>query len=68
VTFDGGPGNDRFVGGPRADHVDAGAGNDTNETAGDNISDTIVCGDGRDTVTADSLDTIAADCEGVTRV
>ena len=62
----GGSGNDRLFGGLGRDLLDGGPGNDT-ISARDRARDTIRCGRGRDTVTADRIDTIARDCERVTR-
>jgi Ca2+-binding RTX toxin-like protein len=46
--------------------LDGGAGDDV-LSARDGARDTIRCGAGRDTVTADRLDTVARDCERVSR-
>jgi hypothetical protein len=54
-TLDGGKGRDRLFGGP---------GNDSIESR-DGMQDTVVCGAGYDTVTADRVDRVAADCENV---
>ena len=62
----GGSGNDRLFGGTGRDILDGGTGNDT-ISARDKIRDTIKCGAGRDTVTADRTDTVARDCERVKR-
>lgn len=58
----GGDGNDRLEGGPGADGLDGGAGDDT-ILARDGVADTVTCGAGVDTVDADPVDTLAADCE-----
>ena len=55
----GGPGADRFLGADGDETIDAADGAGT---------DTITCGFGTDTVTADAGDSVAADCENVTRV
>ena len=68
ATLDAGDGRDFVVGGPSSEQIDAGAGRDFIQAAADDVADTITCGDGRDTVRADPLDTIAADCEHVTIV
>jgi Ca2+-binding RTX toxin-like protein len=73
--LDGGEGNDRVVGGSKADVIYGGdgeddiagrGGNDRIRTAGF-WADTIGCGAGRDTVFADSLDSVGPRCESVTR-
>lgn len=55
-------GDDRIEGGPGADLLDGGAGNDT-ILARDGVADTVTCGPGVDTVDADPVDVLAADCE-----
>jgi hypothetical protein len=65
-TLIGGPGTDEIDGGEGADTIQSGAGDDTVASA-DGVTDDIACGDGIDRVTADQLDRIAIDCEGVTR-
>jgi hypothetical protein len=62
----GGAGHDRLVGGNGRDLLDGGTGNDT-VSARDRTHDTIRCGRGRDTVTADRGDAVARDCERVSR-
>jgi Ca2+-binding RTX toxin-like protein len=62
----GGPGNDTLTGGRGADILDGGTGNDT-INARDGAADTIRCGPGKDRVTADRRDRIAAGCETVRR-
>jgi hypothetical protein len=54
----GGPGSDRLAGGPGADRIAA---------FDDAARDTVQCGPGRDIVNADRLDTVAGDCELLTR-
>jgi Ca2+-binding RTX toxin-like protein len=66
--LDGGDGADFIVGGGAADEISAGAGADFVNAAVDRVADTVACGSGRDTVRADRLDTVAADCELVTIV
>jgi Ca2+-binding RTX toxin-like protein len=75
ARMDGGPGNDVLSGGdsgdsiapgPGADRVSARRGNDTIR-ARDGERDTIRCGEGRDTVSADRIDSVARDCEKVSR-
>ena len=71
-TLDGGPGNDRIFaavgGGERRgkDTVIGGEGDDTVDVR-DDVRDVVSCGPGADTVSADHLDEIAADCEAVDR-
>ena len=62
----GGAGNDRITGGPGRDVIDGGAGNDR-ILARDKARDSIRCGAGRDAVVADKLDSVARDCELVSR-
>ncbi len=62
----GGAGNDVIVGGPGADELDGGEGDDR-IGASDGEADTVRCGAGTDTVEADGSDTVAEDCEVVTR-
>jgi Ca2+-binding RTX toxin-like protein len=70
----GGSGADTIVGTPDGtDVVDAGAGNDIIDVTGVSdpefpVSDTVACGDGKDTVYADADDEVAADCEKVKHV
>jgi hypothetical protein len=52
----GGAGSDTLSGGPAADTIDA----------RDGFADRVSCGAGTDTVKADQLDQVAADCENVT--
>jgi Ca2+-binding RTX toxin-like protein len=60
----GGGGADNLVGGLGADTIDGWPGDDT-ISARDGIIDTITCGGGTDSVTADRNDVTAADCEQV---
>jgi Ca2+-binding RTX toxin-like protein len=70
----GGPGNDEIDGGPGNDTVSGGAGRDhvVTEAGADHINvrdrarDTVNCGPGRDSVTADKVD-VLRNCERVTR-
>jgi hypothetical protein len=60
----GGPGNDTIT---AHGSVRGGAGNDRIDVSGNpDGSDAVACGSGRDAVTADASDSIAADCESVT--
>jgi hypothetical protein len=54
------------LGGIGADRIETGSGGDTVRVR-DGAGDTIACGAGTDSVEADHLDTVAADCENVTR-
>jgi hypothetical protein len=56
-ALDGGPGGDELDGGPGSDRV----------AARDGVVDVVRCGEGADTVDADTLDQVAPDCESVTR-
>lgn len=60
-----GDGNDQADGGSGSDQIDTGAGDDLVVSA-DGYADTVVCGPGNDTVTADQLDQVV-DCETVNR-
>ncbi|MEA2230220.1 MAG: hypothetical protein QOD83_36 [Solirubrobacteraceae bacterium] len=62
----GGGGSDVVIGGLGVDDVSADAGNDDVRVR-DGIQDVVRCGDGTDSVDADSLDEVNADCEVVTR-
>jgi N-acetylglucosamine-6-sulfatase len=63
----GGPGKDLAYPGPGRDLVSLGPGNDL-ALAQDRRADRITCGRGADTVHADLADSIAGDCERVSRV
>jgi Ca2+-binding RTX toxin-like protein len=65
-VLSGGPGNDSIYGGPGNDSIEAGAGDDFID-ARDGEADQIDCGSGNDTVLADAIDTVASNCETVTR-
>jgi Ca2+-binding RTX toxin-like protein len=71
-TLDGDVGADRIVGGDGADTISGGSNSDEIDAVADEglgpIKDTIECGTGTDTVKADRLDVVAADCEIVDRV
>lgn len=56
-TITGGPGAELIVGGTGADSIDAGAGDDDIRTR-DGEADSVACGDGSDSLTADNLDLI----------
>ena len=59
-------GDDRLTGGSGSDGLSGSSGNDE-ITARDDVRDTIRCGPGRDSVTADRKDRVARDCERVRR-
>jgi Ca2+-binding RTX toxin-like protein len=74
-TLSGGDGNDSLNGGSGPDILrgnkgvdtqSGGAGDDYIDSRGDK-GDVIACGDGNDTVRADSADSVAADCEIIDR-
>ena len=65
-AIDGGDGNDTIDPRGGADVVAGSDGDDTIDSR-DGSTDTVTCGDGTDTVTADQRDKIAADCETVSR-
>jgi Ca2+-binding RTX toxin-like protein len=62
----GAEGADRIVGNRGRDSLSGGAGGDT-ISARDGFTDTVRCGSGRDTVSADRRDRVARDCERVRR-
>ena len=64
--LNGGGGNDTIEGGPGEDQIQGGAGADRIEVR-DGELDTVACGDDVDSVTADSIDQVEADCEEVDR-
>ena len=59
-------GNDRLYGGKGRDRLDGGSGDDS-IFAVDGVRDVVRCGTGRDRVSADRADTVARDCESVSR-
>jgi Ca2+-binding RTX toxin-like protein len=63
-TLNGGAGDDTLNGGDGSDSLQGGDGNDTIDSR-DATADQVSCGADGDSVTADSNDTIAADCESV---
>lgn len=65
-TLSGGGGNDTLQGGSGVDSMDGGEGDDI-VNAPDGSADRITCGGGTDTVRADTVDEVAADCENVQR-
>lgn len=56
--IDGGPGRDELSGGPGGDRL---------VTSGDGAPDRVSCGSGHDLVDADLFDSVASDCEAVSR-
>jgi RTX calcium-binding nonapeptide repeat (4 copies)/Thrombospondin type 3 repeat len=66
-TLDGGGGDDVIAGDQGSDAIGGGAGADR-IAARDGEADDVNCGEGADTVEADTLDRVAADCESVSRV
>jgi Ca2+-binding RTX toxin-like protein len=62
----GSSGNDRITGGAGRDRLQGDTGNDR-ISARDGARDSINCGSGRDTVTADRSDRVASNCERVSR-
>lgn len=60
-------GNDTIQAGTGADTVDAGDGDDTINVP-DGTADKVSCGNGIDTVRADTVDEVTPDCENVERV
>jgi len=64
--LNGSDGPNEILGGKGADTIVAKGGQDTIE-ARDSVKDTISCGAGSDTVEADHVDTVSADCETVHR-
>jgi hypothetical protein len=62
----GGAGADVVIGGLGVDEVDGGAADDDVRVR-DGIQDVVRCGDGNDTVDADTLDEVGGDCEAQTR-
>ena len=71
-TLAGGVGADRIIGGDDKDFIFGGSNADTIDSAsGEDLSpvaDDVDCGSGTDTVTADAIDNVLANCEQVTRV
>jgi hypothetical protein len=61
----GGLGHDHLYAGNGEDIVDAGRGRDFIVVSGDGRVDRVRCGPGRDTVHADPVDRVAADCERI---
>lgn len=66
ALLDGGPGND-FLGASSYFATTTLLGGDGDDTLGSNngLADVDMCGNGMDSVSADALDTVAADCETV---
>ena len=65
-SLSGDSGNDRLDGGSGSDRILGGSGNDR-IGARDRRRDRISCGSGRDRVTADRVDRVSRNCEGVRR-
>jgi hypothetical protein len=65
-ALDGGAGSDVLAGDQGADTLAGGAGTDR-IAARDGETDVISCGEGADSVDADTVDSVAADCESVAR-
>ena len=64
--LDGGAGDDVLSGDQGIDNLSGGPGADRFAIR-DGVADTISCGEGPDTVDADTVDRVGADCESVTR-
>lgn len=62
----GGPGDDVLSGDQGSDGLDGGDGADR-IAARDGLADIVACGPGADSVDADTFDSLAADCESVSR-
>src|SRR5579859_1673136 len=60
-------GNDLLIGGLGRDKIFGGPGNDSIAVNGDAARDTVSCGRGSDVVNADPADSVARDCEVVSR-
>ena len=60
-------GNDLLVGGLGRDRIFGGSGNDSISVNGDAARDTVSCGTGHDVVDGDPGDSVARDCEVVSR-
>jgi hypothetical protein len=67
VEMRGGAGEDRLTGGPNSDVIN-GENGDDRVFSNEGIPDTVLCGNGTDTVFADLKDTATADCESVQKV
>jgi Ca2+-binding RTX toxin-like protein len=65
-SLEGGSGNDALRGNQGLDTHSGGAGDDFIDSRGDK-ADVVSCGIGSDTVRADAVDSVAADCETVDR-
>ena len=65
-TLDGGAGDDVLSGDQGADALAGGPGSDRIASR-DGEADSVTCADGTDSVDADTVDRVAADCENVTR-
>jgi Ca2+-binding RTX toxin-like protein len=62
----GAGGADVLTGGPGKDTLEGGGGNDQ-LAARDGVADSVRCGAGVDTATADTVDSVSSDCESVSR-
>jgi len=60
-------GNDLLIGGLGRDKIFGGPGNDSIAANGDAARDAVSCGRGKDVVAADPADSVASDCEVVSR-
>jgi Thrombospondin type 3 repeat len=64
--LNGGEGDDAVDGGAGTDKLDGGPGGDS-LLSRDGLSESVSCGDGTDSVDADTVDDVALDCESVSR-
>jgi hypothetical protein len=64
----GRPGDDSLVGGPAEDRLYGGAGSDTIDSRDYAWIDEVYCSSGEDSVYADRIDKVSADCEFVKRL
>jgi hypothetical protein len=66
-VLDGLGGNDLLIGGLGRDRLSGGRGDDSLAANGDGARDTVACGPGQDIVDADLADSVAKDCEVLSR-